>query len=137
MASIILPSGTLLTGSGSTLDDGTGTLTTQNNLISNSGVVAGNGTLSLRGGIGDGLSATVDNNSNIVANNDGLGTNLGTITSTGYLQVEGGSHLYSGTGAPTFAAVVGDLYLRLDGGGTAGQNIYTCTVATGTWVGIA
>jgi hypothetical protein len=61
----------------------------------------------------------------------------GNAAFAGHVQVQRAVTLWSGTGAPTFAATVGDVFLRQDGGGVAGQNIYVCTVATGTWVGIA
>lgn len=43
--------------------------------------------------------------------------------------------IYSGTGAPSFAAPKGSLYLRVDGSSNA-TRAYSCSVATGTWVAV-
>ena len=43
--------------------------------------------------------------------------------------------IYSGTGAPSFAAPKGSLYLRVDGSSTS-TRAYICTVASGTWTNV-
>jgi len=40
-----------------------------------------------------------------------------------------------GTGAPSFAAPKGSLYLCMDGSSTS-TRLYSCSVATGTWVAV-
>lgn len=64
----------------------------------------------------------------------------GALSSIQYVQPGNGStagtHLYSGSGAPSIAAsVAGDLYVRTDTPSTANQRIYIAT-ATNTWTGI-
>jgi hypothetical protein len=58
---------------------------------------------------------------------------------TGYIQpgtaAGVGSHIYSGSGAPTISATTGDFYFRLDTGLTANQRLYVCTGTT-NWTGI-
>jgi len=43
--------------------------------------------------------------------------------------------IYAGSGAPTFAAAVGSLYLNTAGSGVA-DRLYVCSVAAGTWVAV-
>ena len=43
--------------------------------------------------------------------------------------------LYVGTGAPTFSAAVGSLYLN-NAGSTTNDRAYSCSVAAGTWVAV-
>jgi hypothetical protein len=43
--------------------------------------------------------------------------------------------VYMGTGAPTFAAAVGSLYLN-NAGTTTNDRLYVCSVAAGTWVAV-
>lgn len=47
----------------------------------------------------------------------------------------GGVKVLAGAGAPTMPAPVGSLYLRTDGSSTS-TRLYTCSVASGTWVAI-
>lgn len=46
-----------------------------------------------------------------------------------------GVGIFSGTGAPSFAAPKGSLYLRLDGSSSS-TRAYICSVASGTWVAV-
>jgi hypothetical protein len=44
-------------------------------------------------------------------------------------------NIFSGTGAPSFAAPKGSLYLRVDGSSSS-TRAYICSVATGTWTNV-
>lgn len=46
-----------------------------------------------------------------------------------------GVGIYSGAGAPTFAAPKGSLYLATDGSSSS-TRAFICSVATGTWVAV-
>lgn len=43
--------------------------------------------------------------------------------------------VYAGSGAPSFAAPKGSLYLRTDGSSSS-TRAYICSVASGTWVAV-
>ena len=51
------------------------------------------------------------------------------------LTLAGGVGIYSGSGAPSFAAAKGSLYLNTAGSSTS-TRLYVCSVSSGTWVAV-
>lgn len=111
----------LTTQSGSTLDDGSGNLTTQGYLQA--------------GLTGDGAIYSGE-----VLGSSFQGRHGGTAALPGGVLLTAAATMNSGTGAPAIAGAVGDYFFRTDATTTADERIYVCTVAgaagSATWVGI-
>lgn len=68
------------------------------------------------------------------------GTTMFKVSHVGQVLVSSGATISSGTGAPTIAGTAGDFFFRTDTPTVADQRIYVCTVSgaagAATWVGI-
>jgi len=62
-------------------------------------------------------------------------TNPAQMISGAALSVQNGVAIYAGSGAPTFNATKGSLYLRTDGSSTS-TRAYIATDAVGTWTAV-
>lgn len=147
----------LTTQGGNTLDDGSGDLAIAGTLRVPGQVGSGSsaapgfnfssfgaGTVADLGGnigialLGNGLGVVFNSGgNNLFANN---GVLAAAINSDGSMQPNMAAKIHAGTGAPTIAGAVGDLFFRTDTPTVADQRIYICTVAgaagAATWVGI-
>lgn len=56
-------------------------------------------------------------------------------TDPGIVLGDGNPGLYFGSGAPTFAAAKGSVYMNT-AGSTTNDRLYVCSVASGTWVAV-
>ena len=161
VAPLVLPAttaGPLTTQGGNTLDDGSGIMRLTKHLNVSSEVNAGGAISTGQNGFHGGSNSiiyidapgtpggfvAIDPNTPKVsfgsAGNPAPVTVEGSIAATGALQPNNAAALNSGTGAPTIAGAVGDLFFRTDATTTADERIYICTVAgaagAATWDGI-
>ena len=83
--------------------------------------------------------ATVTGNAAVTgtlsANPSAIGAGSGAANPAITFSSTAGFGIYFGSGAPSFAAAKGSLYLASDGS-SASTRLYICSVASGTWVAI-